>query len=301
MTAEAGDNDGGMVMTNDSTGLRTDLQGRIALVTGSSRGLGRETAIRLASLGAVPIVTYHRQAEEAESVSKEITAAGGRCHVRQLDMGEPTSIGALFDWIEGPNGPGGVDILIANAAATAFKPLLAIKPHHVDKTFAITITGFLAAVQRAVPQMQERGGGRIVAVSGIDTRTYGPAHGLLAAAKAGMEMLVRYLEIELSGTGVRVIGVNPSTFHSAGPKLLFGPLYDRVMNALAWAHPRKVIDEPGPVAEAIALCCTDATELFAGRTVDLDGGSIFAMTGKFTEFAVRAPEGSIEAVTESDD
>ncbi|MCP4496904.1 MAG: SDR family NAD(P)-dependent oxidoreductase, partial [Phycisphaeraceae bacterium] len=64
-------------MKNESTGLRTDLEGRIALVTGSSRGLGRETAIRLASVGAVPIVTYNRQAEEAESVSKEIAAAGG--------------------------------------------------------------------------------------------------------------------------------------------------------------------------------------------------------------------------------
>ena len=69
-------------MKNDSTGLRTDLEGRIALVTGSSRGLGRETAVRLASLGAVPIVTYHRQAEETETVSKEIEAAGGRCYVR---------------------------------------------------------------------------------------------------------------------------------------------------------------------------------------------------------------------------
>ena len=286
-------------MKSESMGLRTNLEGRIALVTGSSRGLGRETAICLASAGAVPIVTYNRQAEEAESVSKEITAAGGRCYVRQLDMAEPASIDALFDWIEGPDGPGGIDILIANAAATAFKPLLQIKSHHVDKTFAITITGFLAAVQRAVPQMQERGGGRIIAVSGIDTRTYGPAHGLLAAAKAGMEMLVRYLEIELSGTGVRVIGVNPSAFHSAGPKLLLGPVYERVMNALAWMHPRRVIDEPGPVAEAVALCCTDAAEMFAGQTVDLDGGSIFAATGRFTELVSQAPEGSIEAIMES--
>ena len=114
-----------------------------------------------------------------------------------------------------------------------------------------------------------------------------------------MEMLVRYLEIELSGTGVRVIGVNPSSFHSAGPKLLLGPVYERVMNALAWFHPRRVIDQPGPVAEAIALCCTDAAEMSAGQTVDLDGGSIFAATGRFTEFVAQAPEGSVEAVTES--
>jgi enoyl-[acyl-carrier protein] reductase III len=288
-------------MTATAKGLRTDLKGRIALVTGSSRGLGRETAIRLAGLGAVPIVTYKSQAEAAEAVAKEIESRGGSCHVRQLDMGEASSIDALFDWIEGPEGPGGLDILIANAAASAFKPLLAVKPHHVDKTFAITITGFLTAVQRAVPQMESRGGGRIIAVSGVDTRAYGPAHGLLAAAKAGMEMLVRYLEVELAGTGIRVVGVNPGAFHSEGPKLLFGALYDRIMNALAWAHPRRVIDEPSAVSEAVVLCCTDAAEMLAGQTVDLDGASIFALPGKFTELVARAPEGAVESVTEGDD
>jgi hypothetical protein len=83
--------------------------------------------------------------------------------------------------------------------------------------------------------------------------------------------------------------------------LLFCPLYERIMNALAWVHPRKVIDEPSAVSEAVVLCCTDAAEMFAGQTVDLDGASIVSLGAKFTEFAARAPEGATESVTEEGD
>jgi enoyl-[acyl-carrier protein] reductase III len=288
-------------METSSTGLRIDLGGRVALVTGSSRGLGRATAVRLASLGAVPIITYRKQQAEAEAVAVEIRGNGGECFIHPLDMGDTGSIDELFAWLVGPEGPGGLDILVANAAASAFKPLIAVKPHHVEKTFAITITGFLAAVQSAVPLMQARGGGRIVAVSGVDTRAYGPAHGLLAAAKAGMEVLVRYLQIELGGTGVTVVGVNPGAFRSEGPKLLFGPLYDRIMGALDWAHPGGALEGPIDVSEAVVLCCTDAAALLAGQTHDLDAGAIFGLAGKFTELAARTPPGATEVVTSPSD
>ena len=132
---------------------RIDLTGRIALVTGSSRGLGAATAQRLAAMGAEVIVTYRKQAEAAADVAAAIAEAGGRAHVQPLDAGDIGSIDALFDWIEA-DGPGGLDILVANAAATSLKPLLEQAPHNVERTFAITVTGFLHAVQRAVPLME---------------------------------------------------------------------------------------------------------------------------------------------------
>jgi NitT/TauT family transport system ATP-binding protein len=100
-----------------------------------------------------------------------------------------------------------VDVFVANAAATAFRPLLESKPHHVEKTYAITIGAFLQIVQHLAPRMRE--GGRIVAMSGMDTHRYVAGHGVLASAKAALEALTRYLAVELGPNGITVNAVNP--------------------------------------------------------------------------------------------
>jgi enoyl-[acyl-carrier protein] reductase III len=216
-------------------------------------------------------------------------------------MGSTTSIEALFDWLVGAEGPGALDILVANAAATSFKPLLAVKPHNVEKTFAISVTGFLTAVQRAVPLMQARGRGRIVAISGGDTRQYGPVHGLLAAAKAAMETLVRYLQIELHGTGVTAIGINPYAFRSDSMVMQFGAVYERLIRTLDAVHPRGAIPEADDVAEVVALCCTDAATWLAGDTLVVDGGGAFALGGKFVQFALGLPSEALDAAISKDE
>lgn len=267
-------------------GARTDLGGRVALVTGSSRGLGAALVRRLAGMGATPVVTFRRERDAAEEVASELRVAGGEAYVHELDVGDVDSIADLFSWLTSPDGPGRLDIVVANAAATAFKPLLEQRAHNVERTFAVSVTGFLELARSAVPLMAERGGGRIVAVSGVDTRGYGPGHGLLAAAKAAMEMLVQYLQVELAGTGVTVIGVNPDAFHSAGPALMFGELYERVMGVVGATHPYGRVAQPDEVAEAVALCCTDAATWMAGTTVQMDGGSMFAKSGRLVELAM---------------
>lgn len=269
--------------------LRTDLSGRIAVVTGSSKGLGAATVRVLASLGAVPVVTFNRDEDAAEAVCAAIADEGHEAHCRQLDMGSVDSIEEFFAWLTGDEGPGGIDIFVANAAATSFKDLIDQKPHNVDRTFAISVTGFLEAARRSVPIMKERGGGRLVAVSGVDTRGWGPTHGLLAAAKAAMEMMVKYLQVELAGTGVSVIGVNPDAFHSDGPKLMFGDLYETVMGMVGAVHPYGRVAEPDEMAEVVALACTDAATWMAGSTIDADGGAMFAKAGKVAELAFRLP------------
>ncbi len=257
---------------------RTDLTGRIALVTGSSRGLGAATAQRLAAMGAEVIVTYRKQAEAAAAVAAAIADTGGRVHVQPLDAGDIESVDALFDWI-GADGPGGLDILVANAAATSLKPLLEQAPHNIERTFAITVTGFLHAVQRAVPLMEARGGGRVVAVSGIDTVSWAPAHGLLAAAKAAMEMLVTYLTVELGKHGITAVGVNPDAFFGDSLKLMLGDHYDVMLGIHERSHPLREAATPEAIAEVVALLCTDAARWMSGHTVMADGAASFAARG----------------------
>ena len=267
---------------------RIDLSGRVALVTGSSRGLGAATAHRLAAMGAEVIVTYRKQAEAAADVAAAIAEAGGRAHVQPLDAGDIGSIDALFDWIEA-DGPGGLDILVANAAATSLKPLLEQAPHNVERTFAITVTGFLHAVQRAVPLMEPRGGGRIVAVSGIDTVSWAPAHGLLAAAKASMEMLVTYLTIELGKRGITAVGVNPDAFFGDSLKLMLGDHYEVMLGIHERSHPLREAATPEAVAEVVALLCTDAARWMSGHTVMADGAASFAARGTLIAQTAKMP------------
>jgi enoyl-[acyl-carrier protein] reductase III len=275
-------------MSSDLT-PRIDLDGRIALVTGSSRGLGAATARRLAAMGAGVIVTWRKQQEAADEVVAAIAEAGGTAWCHPLDLGEIESIDALFDWIEGEEGPGGLDILVANAAATSLKPLLEQQPHNVERTFAISVTGFLRAVQRSVPLMEARGGGRIVAVSGIDTVSWAPAHGLLAAAKAAMEAMVPYLTIELGDRNITTIGVNPDAFFGEGLKLMLGDYYEVLTGLLRRIHPLRAPATPDDIAEVVALLCTDAGRWLAGNTVMADGAASFSGRGQVIGLTAQLP------------
>jgi NAD(P)-dependent dehydrogenase (short-subunit alcohol dehydrogenase family) len=268
---------------------RVGLDGRIALVTGSSRGLGAATAKRLAAMGAEVVVTWRTEEAAAGEVVAAITEAGGSARAHALDLGEIESIDALFDWIASDEGPGGLDVLVANAAATSLKPLLEQQPHNVERTFAISVTGFLRSVQRSVPLMEARGGGRIVAVSGIDTVSWAPAHGLLAAAKAAMEAMVRYLTIELGERNITTIGVNPDAFFGDGLQLMLGDYYDVLTGMLRRIHPLRQPATPEDIAEVVALLCTDAARWLSGNTVMADGAASFSGRGQVIGLTAQLP------------
>lgn len=270
----------------------TDAQpflGRTALVTGSSRGLGAATAILLARQGADVVVTYRRREDAAREVAAGIEAAGRRAWVHRCDLGELDDVEALMDAVADPaTGPGALDIVVANAAATSFRPLLEAEPRHVEKTFAISVTGFLRLVQRSVPLLEAngRGSGRIVAVSGVDTVTWIPAHGILAAAKAAMESMVAYLGVELGERGITVVGVNPGWIDGDSLELMLGPFYDHLSALEARSHPLRRTMSPADVAEAVALLCGDGAKLMNGGIVRADGGGVFSFCGRYINLGV---------------
>ncbi len=122
-------------------------QGRVAVVTGGSRGIGRAIARRLAADGADCALTYRQHAEEARVAVAEIETLGRRAIAVPLELAEPSDVGPAFERIG--EAFGRVDILVASAAATAFRPMLEQKPHNVRRTLAISIESFVAAVQGA--------------------------------------------------------------------------------------------------------------------------------------------------------
>ena len=245
---------------------------RVALVTGGGRGIGRGIALRLARDGADCAITYRKQSEAARQVVAEIEALGRRALAVPLALEEPAQVeGAIAEIAEAF---GRLDILVANAAATAFRPLVEQKAHNVQKTFAISVESFVAAVQETVPLM--RAGGRIVVVSGIDSHQAMSGHGVLGAAKAAMESLVRSLALELGPRGITVNAVSPGLLDTASSRLYFedglGLQWDEAATRVARATPVRRLGTVEDVASLVAYLVSDAAGFLTGQTILLDGG-----------------------------
>ena len=242
----------------------------VALVTGGSRGIGRATALRLARDGAAVVVNYRSDETAASDAAAAIRAEGVEALPVCANLEDEAQIAAMFATIDQRFGH--LDILVANAAATAFKPLLETKEHNLARTFGITVTGFVRCVQQAVPLMQERGGA-VVAVSGFDTLRVLPGHGALASAKAAMEALVRYLAVELAPSRIRVNGVNPGYVETDSSRMYAGPEYEsRVRPEWIANTPIGRIGCPEDIANVIAFLCSAESSFICGQTIIVDGG-----------------------------
>ena len=255
------------------------FEGKTALITGASRGLGAGLARTMARQGADVIVTFRRAEDQAQKIAGEICGMGRKAWIFQLEMGEEESIEALFEKID--QDVGGLDICVLNAAATSFRPLMDAQLKHLQKTYAISVFGFLRAVQLAFPRIQKRGGGTIMGVSGADTRAWIPTHGVLAGAKAAMESMINYLAVENGDSGVTILGVNPGVIRTDSVDVMLGELADPLMAKQAESHPRRQIATPDDMAESVALLLQPAARWAHGTTVDLDAGGIFSMFGRF--------------------
>jgi enoyl-[acyl-carrier protein] reductase III len=240
----------------------------LALVTGGSRGIGRAIVERLARDGRDVAFVYRRDDASADEVVRGVREVGRRCLALRADLGEPEQVAAALARL----GDEPVEVLVANAAATAFRPLLEVKPHHLDKTFAISIRAFLQLVQAVAPRMP--GGGRIVTVSGMDTHRYVAGHGVLAAAKAALEALTRYLAVELGPRGITVNCVNPGYVDTDSVAMYLRDEESRraFFDEIDGATPLRALGTPAEVAGLVAFLCSGEAAWMQGQVLYLDGG-----------------------------
>ena len=241
----------------------------VALVTGSSRGIGRATALLFAERGYDVAIHYRRQADTAEAVAKEARAAGAEALVVQGDLQDAEVPSRLLD--EVGERFGRLDVLVANAASTAFKPLTEVGARHLDLTMRTVVQSFLLLSQGAVPLMGGRPGA-IVGVSGFDSIRVVANHGLLGAAKAALEQLVRYLAVELAPHDIAVNSVLPGMISTDSARLWADTSHPGGWAAFEAQRQPGTIIAPEQIAEIIAFLCSPAGRCIRGHNLIVDAG-----------------------------
>ena len=243
------------------------MSDQVALVTGGTKGTGKEIIKQFLDRGVRVVTNYSKDAAGATAFAEELKDQP--VHVQQADMGDPAQIESLFDFIKSEYGH--LDYFVANAAATAFKPLLETKPHHIEKTFAITVTGFVIGCQRAAALMKDRNGA-IVAISGYDTHTYLPRHGVLGAAKSALETLVKYFAIELAPLKINVNAVTPGFLATTSTQIYMGDQYEAVKKLNEEITPRGRVTDGKDIANVVLFLCSPEANWICGETIRADGG-----------------------------
>ncbi|MGO4888374.1 SDR family oxidoreductase [Anaerobacillus sp. MEB173] len=242
---------------------------KTALITGSSRGIGRATALKMASQGFNIVVNYKKNEELALEVVEEVKKLGVDGFAVSADLESPEEIRAMFQEVK--QRVGHLDALVLNAAAAAFKPLNDLKVHNIERTFNLTVRGAIVAVQEATPLMKGRSG-KIVTVSGFDSFKYVPYHGMLGAAKSSLETLTRYWACELADDGINVNSVNPGAIDTDSSRTYAGDNWASWEKEWLAATPKRRMGTPEDISGVIAFLCSPAAEFIVGQTIVVDGG-----------------------------
>jgi NAD(P)-dependent dehydrogenase (short-subunit alcohol dehydrogenase family) len=251
-----------------------------ALITGSSRGIGRGIAVKLAECGITRIVVHYlKQREDAEQTARLVEQRGARATIIQADVTKAEDIGRMFAEAQEAIGPLGV--FVANARPDVqhfYQPVLALTPEHWRSALDSQATALLLSAREAIGRMVDRGG-RIVAV------TYAPGSrtgswrswAAMGPAKAAMESLLRYLAWELAERGIAVNAVSPGATEDS----VFSTLPPAVLQTLrGWAKegwvPMRRLTTPADVGDAVALLCSEQASFITGQILSVDGGASLA-------------------------
>ena len=242
-------------------------EGRVAIITGSSQGIGAAVAERLAADGLAVVVNYSSKAAPAEDLVKKIVGAGGRAVAVAGDVSDPAAVAQLFTQTEAAFG--GVDVLVNNAGIMKLAPVAEITDELFDQTIAINLKGVFNGMREAARRLRD--GGRIVSFSSSVVGLYQPTYAAYAATKAGIEAMSHILSKEL---GEKKITVNVIAPGPVATKLFLDGKSDDDIKPIVQRTPLGRLGEPEDIARAISFLVSNDGEWINGQVLRANGGII---------------------------
>lgn len=246
------------------------LAGKVAVVTGSSKGIGAAIAKELAAAGAAVVVNYSSSKDGADRVVDEITQTGGQAVAIQANLAEPSDIQRLFT--ETQQAFNRLDILVNNAGLYEFSPLESITPEHFYKQFDLNVLGLLLATQEAVKYFGDHGGS-VVNISSVVSTMPTPNGSVYAATKAAVDAVTRSLSRELAGRKIRVNSINPGLIETEGTTSAGIVAHDsEFQKQILNQTPLGRIGRTADIAPAVVFLASSDSAWTTGETLFISGG-----------------------------
>jgi 3-oxoacyl-[acyl-carrier protein] reductase len=244
------------------------LKGKVALVTGASKGIGAAIAKELAAQGAAVAVNYSTSKAGADKVVAEIKAAGGKAIAVHGNVGEPEAIGPLVETVARELGP--ITTLVNNAGVYEFSPIEGVTPEHFHKQFNVNVLGLLLTTQAALQHFSPKGGSIInigsVAAGGVGTAS------VYSATKGAVDSVTQALAQELGSKRIRVNSLNPGMVETEGVHAA-GFLGSDFHKEVITRTPLGRIGQPGDIATIAAFLASDESTWVNGQTIQAAGGN----------------------------
>ena len=241
------------------------LENKVALVTGASRGIGRQIAISLAKEGAQVIVNYNGSAAKAEEVVNLITEAGGRAEAVQCNVSEYDKAEELMKYIIGKYGR--VDILVNNAGITRDNLLMKMTEEEFDAVIDINLKGTFNCIKHLSRQMLKQKGGRIINISSVSGVMGNAGQANYCASKAGVIGLTKSVARELASRGITCNAVAPGFIETE----MTDVLADSVKEAMNAQIPMKCFGNTEDIAGTVVFLASDAARYITGQVINVDG------------------------------
>ncbi|MEC0307224.1 SDR family oxidoreductase [Paenibacillus lautus] len=247
--------------------MTKSLSGKVAIVTGGSRGIGREIAERLAENGAKVVVNYASSPAKAEEVVSAIKQGGGEARAIQADISQVAAIERLFS--ETIEAYGGIDILVNNAGIMTTKPIAAMTEEDFDQQFAINVKGTYFAIQRAFHHMNS--GGRIINFSTSVAGQMFPAYSVYAGTKGAVEQFTRQLAKEFGPKGITINAVAPGPINTE--LFTVGKSEEQIAGIVSMNSFGR-LGEPDDIAGVVLFLASEESKWITGQTLRVNGGFV---------------------------
>ncbi|MBC1513707.1 enoyl-[acyl-carrier-protein] reductase FabL [Listeria booriae] len=241
---------------------------KVALVTGSSRGIGREIALDLAKQGYDIAINFARSRSKAEEVAKEVEALGQKAVLVRANVGDVSKLKGMFEEID--EAFGRLDVLVNNAASGVLRPIMELTESHWDWTMDINAKALLFASQEAAKRMQQNSGGKIVSLSSIGAIRYLENYTTVGVSKAAVESLTRYLAVELAPMGISVNAVSGGLIETDA--LDYFPNREELLADAVSKTPAGRMVAAADLVKAVSFLVSDQADMIRGQTIVVDGG-----------------------------